>query len=57
MLIVKTCAHKMESACEKEDRLMHLCRKLSIHISVCLAFFEIDYGLFRSEAGPSSLRS
>lgn len=57
MLIMKTRAQKVESAREKKDRLMHLYCKLSIHISVCLAFFEIDYGLFRSQAGPLFLRS
>lgn len=57
MLILKTRAMKAESACEEEDRLMHLHRKLFIHISVCLAFCEIDYGLFRSEAGLPCLRS
>lgn len=53
----KPCAQKPESVCEKEDRLIHLYRQLSIHISVCLAFCEIDYGLFRNEACPPFLRS
>lgn len=57
VLVMKTCAQKPESACEKEDRLMPLYCQLSIHISVCLAFCEIDYGLFRNEACLPSLRS
>lgn len=56
MLTVKARAQASESACEKEDGLMHLYLNPSIHICVCLAFCEIDDGLFRSDAGPPSLR-